>query len=209
MVLVVLSDPANHTGGDWNELSVYFIRRGLRTPLRSLIESRIIDLELTDGRLSLLGWAAGYGHEDIVGPLLEAGGAKVVDTSRDGDGRTALARAAYSGNQAVVRLLVEDAGAAIDTRDKQDGAHVGSIGRTRGGGGGLFAKTWGGYKAQDEDGRTALILAVLSGHEVAVDCLLKFDVDNVIMVRDKDRKTALHQASKRKHVEVTLLLMAK
>jgi ankyrin repeat protein len=126
---------------------------------------------------------------------------------RDSHGGTALHRAAGSGHEAVVRLLLEK-GADVKARDSYGrtalhwAASSGHEAVVR-----LLLEKGADVKARDSDGGTALHRAASRGQEAVVRLLLEKGAD--VKARDSDRGTALHWAASSGQEAVVRLLLEK
>ena len=120
-------------------------------------------------------------------------------------GRTPLRYAAWSGHEAVVRLLF-DHGAEVDAQDEDEttalmaAADSGHEAVVR-----LLLDRGADVDAQDKNGRTALMWAANSGHEAVVRLLLDRGVD--VDAQDKNGRTALMWAADSGHEAVVRLLL--
>ncbi len=96
---------------------------------------------------------------------------KEAPEERMGDGMTALARAAFSGNAEVVRRLLTR-GADVNARGRKGGtalmmaAHLGHADVVR-----LLLERGADVKARTQDGKTALQMAEQGGHTAVADAL--------------------------------------
>lgn len=83
-------------------------------------EGRLIDGSLTVKRDGCWIWACECGHVDIVNYLLETG----INVATEWDGMTGLHAAAYGGQTALVRLLL-DRGAPLEVKNSYGGTPLG------------------------------------------------------------------------------------
>jgi hypothetical protein len=146
-----------------------------------------IDIEAKDNNnMTALYYAARTGNEAILQILIRHGaGASIIERNKDGN--TVLHDISSSGNEGIVRLLVDrlvELDADVDTLDN--------------------------------DKRTALYRAATNGHSAVVAILLAAGADSVgrpkpsttSIERQKHYKTALQAAAKRGHEAVVDLLLA-
>jgi ankyrin repeat domain-containing protein 50 len=154
-----------------------------------------------------LHWAAGNGHEAVVGLLLER--ADVEADSRNKNGQTPLSCAAERGHEAVVKLLVERADVEADSKDRFNRTPM------------SYAAAYGheavvrllverpDVEADSKDnlfGRTPLSYAAENGHEAVVRLLVERP-DVEMDSRDKDfGRTPLSYATESGHEAVVMLL---
>lgn len=162
-----------------------------------LSDSRVDFSARTSGGLTVLHVAAKRDNHLAVNALLSVRQDAETINARDRDGRTALAIAATSGADEVVKLLLElrTAGVPIDVDAADDtgitpfmaAAETGHSGSVR-----LLAECGCDFEARDEGGRTALLLAAEAGqHEVVVE-LLRHSVD--VDAQDDWGRTAIMHA---------------
>ena len=151
-------------------------------------------------------WAAGKGHEGVVGLLIERDGVNI--NAKDNLKRTPLMWAAKYGREAVVRLLVERDGVNIDVKDDYGKTPL------------MWAAIYGheavvrllierdgvNIDAKNIQGSTPLILAAKNGHEAVVRLLIERDGMN-IDVKDNYGKTPLISAAEHGQVAVVRLLI--
>jgi ankyrin repeat protein len=120
--------------------------------------------------------------------------------ARDGDGLSAVLRAAYAGEAEILELLL-DANPALDVFD------AAAVGRTRG----LeellaaepeLARSW------SPDGFTPLHLAAFFGQEDAAHLLLEHGADASVVARHESLKVApLHSAAAGAHASIVSVLL--
>ena len=156
---------------------------------------------------TLLSFAAGEGHEDIVKLLLKIGGDPEIKDGKSG--RAPLWWAAQNGHEAVVKLLLETRKVEADPMDK--------YGQTP-----LWCATQNGHEAitkllletsrveadlKDNHGQTPLCLAARHGHEAIVKLLLetsRVEADS----RDNELgQTPLTGAAQNGHEAIVKLLL--
>ncbi len=120
--------------------------------------------------------------------------------ARDDTGLSAVMRAAYTGKQALVELL-------LDQNPQLDVFDTAAVGRTRGleallAADAQLARSW------SPDGFTPLHLAAFFGHEDAVGALLEHGADpNVVARHGSLRVAPLHSAAAGAHSSIVQLLL--
>ncbi|OAL26569.1 hypothetical protein AYO22_04180 [Fonsecaea multimorphosa] len=131
---------------------------------------------------------------------------KDIDAT-DADGRTALWFAASSGQEGVVRLLL-DKGANIEVKDNEGrtallcATEVGQETVVR-----LLLDEGANIEVEDYDGHTALMCAVCEGHEAIIRLLLHEGAN--IEAKDNNCKTALSWAAYLWREDIVRLLLDK
>ena len=142
--------------------------------------------------------AIAAGDEELVRELLER--RPEAAEERDGEGISAVRRAAYAGEEEIAEILL-DANPALDVFD------AAAVGRTRG----LEALLAGDRKlaqARASDGFTALHLAAFFGHEDAAALLLEHGADSSAVARNAELEVApLHSAAAGGHSKLVALLL--
>lgn len=142
--------------------------------------------------------AIGNGDDELVRELVESRPAFAA--ARDGDGLSAVLRAAYAGEEAILELLL-GANPALDVFD------VAAVGRTRGLEE-LLAADAGLARSWSPDGFTPLHLAAFFGQEEAARQLLELGADANLVARHESIKvTPLHSAAAGGHASIVLLLL--
>ena len=157
---------------------------------------------------TLLSFAAGEGHDDIIRLLLEKGAE--IEVKGGKYNYTPLSWAARNGHEAVVKLLL-DKGAETEVKDNK-------FGRTS-----LLWAAENGHKAvvklllekgaetevkEDKFGRTSLLWAAENGHVAVVKLLLEKGAETEVKDNDFGR-TSLLWAARNGHEAVVKLLLEK
>ena len=138
------------------------------------------------------------GDEERVRDLVDS--RPELAAAHDGDGLSAVLRAAYAGEDAILALLLE-ANPALDVFD------AAAVGRTRGLEE-LLAADPALARAWSPDGFTPLHLAVFFGHEDAARLLLEHGADANVVARHESLKVApLHSAAAGGHAGAVRLLL--
>ena len=128
-------------------------------------------------------WAAGNGHADIVGYLIQHHDATV--DIRDNDGKTALIHSSINGHTDTVRELITTHLADVETRDNSGGTaliyasangHTETVCE-------LITTHGASVEAMDNDGETALMWAARNGHTNIINDLITAHGANI-----QDRK---------------------
>ena len=130
--------------------------------------------------------------------------------ARDGDGSTPLSLAAGNGHLEMVKFLVEEASADVESKDSELGltplGHAAAYGRSE-------VVKWLLYEAKAEvdpkdlrDGWTPLSYAAVLGHSEAVK-LLVLEAQAEVESKDKDGRTTLSLAAMKGHLEVVKFLV--
>ncbi|KAH8723883.1 ankyrin repeat-containing domain protein [Phaeosphaeriaceae sp. PMI808] len=192
---------------------------GLSTAVKYLLKVGGIDLNSQDDtyQRSALSWAAGRGYDVAVKLLINdanigrrvfnlLSGRRARINSVDKYGRTSLSYAVWSGNVAVVKLLVK-AGARANSKDEIGGTPL-SYAVCNGYKEVIELLLKGDTQADLEDiSKELLLSAARKGHEDVVRLLLdtgKIDLD----VRDDDGQAPLSWAAKNGHGAIVNLLLA-
>ncbi|PHH91520.1 hypothetical protein CDD83_123 [Cordyceps sp. RAO-2017] len=178
---------------------------GLSTVVKLLLTRYKIDVNVRDDvyRRSALSWAAGNGFDDVVEMLIKGRGHGLRNLRRllgkgteidasDVHDRTPLSYAVWSGNAAVVKMLVK-AGARVDSRDRIGGTPLsyaicnGQRDMIE-----LLLRKRAAIGSKDEISKKLFQSAVVHGHEPVVRLLLDAGAD--AEVRNVCSQTPLHQA---------------
>ncbi|KAK5995175.1 Ankyrin repeat domain-containing protein 50 [Cladobotryum mycophilum] len=150
---------------------------------------------------------AGYfGVRDAADALLQSGYSL---NSMDSYGRTPLWLASQNGHEDVVRLLLDNEGAMLETRDTADActpliwaARNGHQGTVR-----VLLEKGANINAKGKDDRTSLSWAVWNGKEFVVQLLLNKGAD--VNTTDKAGRTPLSLAAFHAHNDIIQLLLTK
>uniref|UniRef100_A0A0P5ALS6 No mechanoreceptor potential C n=1 Tax=Daphnia magna TaxID=35525 RepID=A0A0P5ALS6_9CRUS len=171
--------------------------------------------------LNSLHVAACYGQSEIVREMLTyvpAGVRSEAPTSLSGSGvlreldgeagLTPLHLASYSGDENVVRLLLNSAGVTVDQPSAQNGftaLHLACRGGHGAVAGLLLSRSTGLLTTPDGHGRSPLHVAAAHGHGRIVELLLGQGAD--VNAADKAGWTALHLAARAGHLAMVQLLL--
>ena len=155
-----------------------------------------------DGMTAVL-WAAGQGHADVLGDLLDAG---ANPHAVDDHGRTALHYSASRGHHDAVRLLLKSGVAVDSTSDRRVTAlqlaaaegHVEIVKALCDAGAALDAQA-------DEAKMSALHGASLMGHTAVIQVLLGAGAAATAL--DSSARTPLHHAAQRGHAAAVEALL--
>ena len=152
--------------------------------------------------------AVEQGNEDLVRKILQRGADPNAKKKLYGREQTPLSQAAWNGNEAIVKLLLETGEVDVDLKSSDD--------RTP-----LFRAACSGHEAavkllldtdkveidsRDSDGQTPLLRAALNGHKTVVKLLLQTDKVNVNS-KDLRGRTPLSWATWNGHEAIVRLLL--
>ena len=173
---------------------------GIANVASTLIKMRRWDLNQTDSQgMTLLIWAARYGHEEVVKLLLRKKHIQ-PDQQDANSSRTALSWAARNGYEGVVRLFLRPQFVNPGSNGRRWGKVVQAAGL-------LIGMRYVNPDSSSKSGRTPLMRAAANGHEGVVKLLLGQKDVNPDTPNTKNGRTPLSLAAKNGHEGIVKLLL--